>query len=86
MFKDAIETVETGHEALRVTGLTREEIRVNGSLILSEQKGFLEYANALERLGTHFEFKTLQADYPDPAKEAHEIEQAEKKAKTRKKK
>jgi hypothetical protein len=84
LWQDAISAATGGMDCMRVRSLSRDERRVNGPLILSEQQGALDLEHALESLGETFEFVPLKEDYPDQASEA-DAEAARKRNKPPKK-
>lgn len=82
LWQDAISTATASIDSMRVSHLTREEIRLHSEQIIAEQKGALGLEHQLEMLGETMEFAPLEVSYPDPAEEANA--QAEEELKNKK--
>lgn len=86
MWQDAIAAAESEIGLFRVAGITDEQIEAHGHLTLKAMQAHNKLELTLTTLAEKpFEFANLQETYPDPAAEAHALENPPKKT-TRKKK
>lgn len=87
MWLDALAAAETEIRRFSVAGLTDEEIERHGHLTLKGMQAHAKLEVTLTTLAEKpFEFANLEATYPDPAAEAHALENPLPAKKTRKKK